>query len=127
MLMQAKIQEINQRSKQRIRKMKKSLKPTSNLAIKRTTYFVAMIFIASCSGCYPDWPEHAGTAVIRGNITLDGLPLGKANVAFVPLSLHANYSEVMPIAYGQTDAGGDFDLAYGDETKEVMALRRNRS
>ena len=98
---------------------------TRLVSCRAATLFAIAIALASFTGCYPDWPEHAGTAVIHGNITLDGLPLGNANVAFVPIGLHANDTDIMPIAYGKTDAGGDFNLAYSDETKEVMAGRYN--
>ena len=90
--------------------------------------FVRVLLLLSlvCAvGCYPDWPDHAGTAVVRGKVTLDGLPLGDANVVFVPVGLHTNGTKLMPIAYGKTDAGGDFSLAYSDGTKELLAGRYN--
>ncbi len=56
--------------------------------------FTATLTIAGCG---------SGTVSVKGVVTLDGVPLPKAAVSFVPLG------EGRP-AYGQTDANGNFRL-----------------
>src|SRR5216684_4515847 len=55
----------------------------------------AVLTSAGCGG--------SGTVSVKGVVTLDGVPLSKAAVSFVPLG------EGRP-AYGQTDANGNFRL-----------------
>ena len=77
--------------------------------------------LISCCGCYPDWPEHAGTAEVHGDVTLDGMPINKAKVIFLPMNLHGANEKIVPLAYGLTDAEGKFVLEYSDHGKDVIA------
>jgi len=83
--------------------------------------FSMVMVLVVTAGCYPDWPEHAGSAVVQGTITLDGAPVGDAKIVFVPKKLYASETNLLPIAYGSTDATGRFDLAYSDGVKEIRA------
>ena len=71
-------------------------------------------------GCYPDWPEQPTTAVVHGTILLDGAPVNEAQVVFVPENVRSLGDEIMPLAYGTTDADGKFELTYADGTKELF-------
>ena len=84
----------------------------------RLTVVLALVVVG---GCYPDWPEHTGTAEIHGTVTLDGLPVNKANVVFLPVKLRTVGDKIMPLAYGITDAEGGFQLEYSDGRRELMA------
>ncbi|MFK7768773.1 MAG: hypothetical protein AB8B55_16245 [Mariniblastus sp.] len=72
-------------------------------------------------GCYPDWPEHAGNAEVHGEVTLDGKPVHNAKVVFIPLQLKSSTGRLMPLAFGITNAEGEFELQYSDKSKEMIA------
>lgn len=72
-------------------------------------------------GCSSDWPKETGTAVVEGTLTLDGSPVDKGLVVFIPENLHTTRQEVMPMAYGRTDAAGNFKLAYSDGNRQLLA------
>jgi len=73
------------------------------------------------SGCYPDWPEHSGTAQVEGEVVLDGFPLNHANVVFLPTKLRSASGKIMPLVYGKTDARGMFKMKYRDGSRDLMA------
>ncbi len=77
------------------------------------------------AGCYPDWPEHAGKAEVHGQVTLDGAPVGGAKVVFMPIRYFSSSGNVLPLAFGLTNAEGKFELQYADETKELTAGKYN--
>lgn len=81
----------------------------------------ASLAIAVSLGCYPDWPEHSGTAEVHGELELDGLPLNDARVILVPRRLHNDAGRPMRLAYGHTGADGKFKLACADGTKLLVA------
>jgi len=77
--------------------------------------------LAVTSGCYPDWPEHSGTAPVEGEVLLDGFPLNKANVVFVPSKLKNKSGKFMPLVYGKSDMKGMFKMKYADGSENIMA------
>ena len=80
-----------------------------------------MVLLALTSGCYPDWPEHSGTAQVEGEVFLDGFPLNHATVVFLPTKLKSTSGKIMPVVYGKTDARGMFKLKYRDGSRDLMA------
>jgi len=83
------------------------------------------IVIASVSGCYPDWPEHSGTAQVEGEVLLDGMPLLKGKVVFVPVRVYTDTAKRMPIVFGECDALGVYTLRNPDGTPEILAGNYN--
>jgi hypothetical protein len=77
--------------------------------------------LASCAGCNPQWPVTAATARVQGEVTLDGIPIEGAKVVFLPVELRSPTREIMPMAYGLTDAKGKFEMKYSNGSKELMA------
>ena len=86
---------------------------------------IAASTILCTTGCYPDWPGHAGTANVEGEFTLDGLPHADAKVIFVPVRLRTDSGKLRAIAYGVCDANGRFKLAYSDGSGDIVAGRYN--
>lgn len=84
-----------------------------------------MLSTVLVAGCYPDWPEHAGKAEVHGRVTLDGAPVGGAKVVFMPFQYFSSSGKVMPLAFGLTNAEGEFELQYADKTKELTAGNYN--
>ena len=80
-----------------------------------------MVCVALTSGCYPDWPEHSGTAQVEGEVVLDGFPLNHATVVFLPTKLKSDSGKIMPLVYGKTDARGMFKMKYRDGSRDLMA------
>ena len=83
------------------------------ISIGATTFRLALMasFLFTL-GCYPDWPEHSGTAQVEGEVFLDGFPLNKANIVFLPSKLKSKSGKLMKLAYGKCDARGKFKMAY---------------
>ena len=77
--------------------------------------------LASCTGCNPQWPTAAATACVQGEVTLDGMPIEGAKVVFLPVELRSPTREIMPMAYGLTNAKGKFEMKYSNGSKELMA------
>lgn len=73
------------------------------------------------SGCYLDYPDHTGTAEVQGTVFLDGLPVNQAMVVFMPADLRAGYDEIIPFAFGLTDANGEFSMIYRDKSRDIQA------
>jgi hypothetical protein len=71
----------------------------------RRCIFVLPIFLAlfGCGGRYK-------VAQVSGRVTLDGKPLTKASVTFVPLGTKDNQAPG-PTAWGPTDSNGRYTLA----------------
>ena len=91
---------------------------------QQTATWISGLFITSLlifPGCYPDWPEHAGNAEVHGQVTLDGAPILQAKVVFIPIRIKSDSGRIMPIAYGLTNAEGEFELQYADKSKELIA------
>ena len=84
-------------------------------------WLVLMASFVLISGCYPDWPEHSGTAQVEGEVFLDGFPINKANIVFVPSMLKNKSGKLMPLAYGQCDARGKFKLENQDGSPDILA------
>ena len=80
-----------------------------------------LISFALVSGCYPDWPEHSGTAQVEGEVFLDGFPINKANIVFLPTTLKNQSGKLMPLAFGQCDARGKFKMEYRDGSPNILA------
>jgi len=80
-----------------------------------------MFLVVLTTGCYPDWPEHSGTAQVEGEVFLDGFPLNHATVVFLPTKLKSASGEIMPVVYGKTDARGMFKMKYRDGSRDLMA------
>jgi len=80
-----------------------------------------MFLVVMTTGCYPDWPEHSGTAQVEGEVILDGLPLSHATVFFLPTKLKSASGKIMPVVYGKTDACGMFKMKYRDGSSDLMA------
>lgn len=72
-------------------------------------------------GCYPDWPEHSGRAIVQGAITLDGAPLKNAKIIFVPQQLRSLGDKLTAMAYATSNASGEFELKYSDGATELIA------
>ena len=72
-------------------------------------------------GCYPDWAEHSGTAEVEGEVFLDGFPLNKANIVFLPSKLKSKSGQLTKLAYGKCDARGKFKMAYRDGSPDITA------
>ena len=72
-------------------------------------------------GCYPDWPEHSGTAQVEGEVFLDGFPLNKAKIVFLPQMLKGKSGKLMNLAYGKCDARGKFKMEYRDGSRGIVA------
>ena len=77
-------------------------------------------FFAFC-GCDSNWTQLPGTAEVRGQVTLDGFPVGQAKIVFVPVNLRSTAGAIMPIAYGKTNNEGKFQLEYSDQGRELIA------
>ncbi len=92
------------------------------ISIGATTFRLALMasFLFTL-GCYPDWPEHSGTAQVEGEVFLDGFPLNKANIVFLPSKLKSKSGKLMKLAYGKCDARGKFKMAYRDGTPDITA------
>ena len=92
------------------------------ISIKATTgWLLLMASFVLTSGCYPDWPEHSGTAQVEGEVFLDGFPLNKANVVFLPSMLKSKSGKLTMLAYGKCDARGKFEMAYQDGSPDITA------
>ena len=87
----------------------------------RLRYVMLSLVLAVCLGCNSDWTESAATARVHGEITLDGIPLDQAKVVFVPVELRNQTGKLMPLAFGMTDAEGQFHLKYSDGGSELIA------
>lgn len=72
-------------------------------------------------GCNPVGTPQLRTAKVQGLVLLDGLPLDQAKVVFLPTKLTNNEESIMQLAYGTTNAEGEFELEYSDGTKELVA------
>jgi hypothetical protein len=72
-------------------------------------------------GCVPEKPKQPATAPVQGTVLLDGLPVDQAKIVFVPAGLRSVDEKIMRLAYGTTDADGNFELAHSDGTKELLA------
>ena len=68
--------------------------------------------ICLLSGCQS---QPYGVAPVSGTVTLDGKPLPKASVTFVPMATKENQNPG-PTAQGMTDAQGRFQLSVDPET-----------
>jgi hypothetical protein len=79
------------------------------------------IAILLTTGCYLDYPEHAGSAEVQGTVTIDSLPVDRAKVVFIPNRTERPSARLIPIAYGITDAAGKFTLQTADGEKEIAA------
>lgn len=88
-----------------------------NCRIRLTLILSTVLFC----GCYPNWPEQAGTAMVHGTISLDGSPVNQAKIVFVPVNLRNADEKLVPLAYGTTDVDGKFELEYSDGTQELFA------
>jgi hypothetical protein len=62
--------------------------------------FVGVLLVAGCGGC----GGGRGGPSVRGTVTLDGVPLGEANIEFHPL-----VSGV--VGHGVSDTKGNFEIA----------------
>lgn len=89
--------------------------------IKSGLALTMLVSLAVTSGCYPDRPEHSGTASVEGEVFLDGFPLDKANVVFVPSNLKNSEGKFMPLVYGKSDIQGMFEMRYADGSRDIMA------
>jgi len=78
---------------------------TQTLLLFSTILTISLVFQAGCSeqGCQ-----------VAGVVTLDGQPLSKARVEFIPTS------ESGRIAIGRTDADGEFKLATSKSVSSVF-------
>ncbi len=74
-------------------------------------------------GCIPESPLPPGTSIVKGTVLLDGSPLDHAKIVFLPANLRNSDETILPLAYGITDAAGEFELAYSDGTKKLHAGR----
>jgi len=72
-------------------------------------------------GCYPDWPEHSGTAQVEGEVFLDGFPINHTNVVFLPAKLRNKAGQLLPLAYGKTDARGKFKMEDRTGSPNILA------
>lgn len=90
--------------------------PPRNLPIYLLLVFATLVF-----GCSTDWPEETGTAVVEGTVVLDGSPVDRGYVVLIPENLQTPNDEIMPMAYGLTDATGNFELAYSDGNRQLLA------
>ncbi|MDR1383499.1 MAG: hypothetical protein LBJ67_06605 [Planctomycetaceae bacterium] len=64
--------------------------------------FVFIVLSVILSGCHRE--NHLGTAIVKGNVKVDGQPAEGIDVIFVPVSADGL------AAYGQTDVNGDYLL-----------------
>lgn len=97
----------------------------SRLEFRVWAVILTVSICSSLTGCYPDWPEHSGTANVEGEFTLDGFPFGGAKVIFVPVKLKTETGKIRPIAYGECDANGRFKLRYSDGSTDIFEGRYN--
>lgn len=66
-------------------------------------------------GCDPDWPGPTKTANVKGSVTLDGRPLGDAQVTFIPIApMDGSLETMAPMSYGTTDVHGQYSLQQAD-------------
>jgi hypothetical protein len=107
---------------QRFGAMPGALRPTAHVLGQSLMRGILLLSsLVALSGCNPDWPEHAGTAEVHGEVTLDGIPVGQAKVVFVPVKFRNVGDKIMPMAYGKTDAEGKFQLEYSDQGTDLIA------
>jgi hypothetical protein len=84
----------------------------SNQRLPRPLPSLLLVLLSSCplvfllSGCGKPYK----VAPVSGKITLDGKPLAKATVSFVPLGTKENQAPG-PTSHGGTDAEGRFSLS----------------
>jgi hypothetical protein len=78
------------------------------------------VLLAGCWGYRPDLPP---TARVSGTITLEGAPLGSANVQFVPDTAQGTSG---PPAVGFTDAQGKYELKTAGGAGAVVGKHKVR-
>lgn len=77
---------------------------------------LVLVTVGGCAGR----PYKA--AQVTGRVTLDGKPLSKAHVTFVPMESKENKAPG-PTAYGATDADGRYTLAIDPQTPGAVVGR----
>lgn len=76
------------------------------------------------AGCGLTAPETEATFTrVRGQVSLDGLPLAGARIAFLPMPALGNDGRLLPISYGEADGEGNFQLRRGSEGQGAQVGR----
>ena len=85
------------------------------------TVYVGFLFAAVfTAGCDQPQPAFIVAPQICGRITFDGEPLKDAKVVFVPQKLMSEMREIIPLAYGITDSGGNFEMKSSAGTTNIQ-------
>jgi hypothetical protein len=84
----------------------------------RLRYFAVLAFAALC-GCNS---QPFAVAQVSGRVTLDGKPLPKASITFVPLATKENLAPG-PTATALTDADGRYTLTVNKDTPGAVVGR----
>ena len=70
-------------------------------------------------GCEPDFVAGELTTDVTGQVLLDGQPVAGAKVVFIPFRLNGPNGDKQTMAYGTTDAEGNFILRRANDQPGV--------
>lgn len=83
------------------------------------------VFLVATTGCDNSASTGLSTAKVNGTVTLDGIPVEGAAIVFIPVNLRNDENQILKLAYADTDSKGYFELAYSDNSPDIIGTKYN--